>query len=386
MIELYALFSLLLTVSYLFLIKIYLSIWGEISVWKIPANFHPTTTITILIPARNEAANIETCLHSIAQNNYPKELFEIIVIDDFSSDTTPSIVNNLSEENENIDLKLLQLADFIQEKNSQSFKKRAIELGISKADGEVIITTDADCIVPPNWLLHLISFYQKNNLKFIAAPVNFHQEKSLLEKFQSLDFMGMMMVTGAGISSTLQKMCNGANLAYSKKAFQEVNGFQGIDHLASGDDMFLMHKMVAQFPKQIGFLKNQEATVFTAAQSDLGSFIAQRLRWATKNASYTDWKVTAVLALVFFFCCNILLSGILSFIGNDLILLSFFIQVFGKTIADYFFLKNATTFFKRTDLMRSFLPAQILHLFYIVGIGILANFKKEYTWKNRKVR
>ena len=119
----------------------------------------------------------------------------------------------------------------------------AIGTAIAHASGDLIVTTDADCIVPTNWLQLFVSFYEINGLQFIAAPVNFHLEKSLFERFQSLDFLGMMGVTGASIQLGWMNMCNGANLAYSKRAFERVEGFAGIDHLASGDDILLMQKI-----------------------------------------------------------------------------------------------------------------------------------------------
>lgn len=384
--SIYAFFSVVLTVSYVALIWRYLTIWKTIPIWKIPNNFIPKTAISILIPARNETQNIEKCLTSIFKQNYPTALLEVIVIDDFSEDNTPFLVENFRQKNGFENLKLIKLADEIQAHETQSFKKKALEIAIAKAKGNLIITTDADCVAAPNWLSLLVSFYEKNDLEFIAAPVNFYEEKNILEKFQSLDFMGMMCVTAAGIHSNLQKMCNGANLAYSKKAYLEVDGFRGIDHLASGDDMLLMHKIVDHFPDKIGFLKNVDATIVTTAKPDLKSFFSQRLRWATKNASYTDWKVTAVLVMVFFFCCNIVLSALLMPFFGMAAFAIFLTQFFVKTLADYFFLGSMAHFFKRTTLMNAFLSSQFLHIMYIVIVGFLANIKKKYIWKGRTVK
>lgn len=378
----YAICSVGLTGAYLALIWQYLIIWKKISIWEIPQKYSPKTKLSILIPARNEADNIEKCLSSIFQQNYPNNLLEVIVIDDFSEDETPFLVKKYERDN----LKLLQLADYIEETDTQSFKKKALEIAIQVATGDLIITTDADCVASPNWLSLVVSFYEKNDLEFIAAPVNFYQEKNALEQFQSLDFMGMMCVTAAGIHSNLQKMCNGANLAYSKKAYVAVDGFAGINHLASGDDMLLMHKIVQRFPTKIGFLKNAEATIYTEAKPDVQSFFSQRLRWATKNASYTDWKVTAILAMVFFFCCNIFFSLLLFPIFKWWAVGVFIIQFLGKTLADYLFLSKMAHFFKRKELMRTFCRSQLLHIIYIVIVGFLANVKKKYIWKGRNVK
>lgn len=357
--------------------------WRSLPIWEIPPDFLPHTKVSILIPARNEAANIQKCIQSVLSQNYPLNLFEIILIDDHSEDDTVKLVKDLSSQN----IQILYLKDFIENRASlKAFKKKAIEIGIQNSSGELIVTTDADCIVPKNWLNYLVSFYEKKEVKFIAAPVNFHDEHSLFEKFQSLDFLGMMCVTGAGIHRRFMNMCNGANLAYEKKAFYEVNGFEGIDKIASGDDMLLMQKMSKRFPDQIGFLKNKNATTLTKAVPDLRSFISQRIRWGSKSGNYQEFQIIAILGFVFLFCVNILLNFLLLlFFFTDLTWI-FLFQLSIKTVIDFFFLKSISDFFERKDLMKVFFLSQIMHIIYIAVIGFLSNFKKEYHWKGRKVQ
>jgi cellulose synthase/poly-beta-1,6-N-acetylglucosamine synthase-like glycosyltransferase len=373
----------LFSIGYIFIISKYIKDWNTLSVWKIPQNFTPSIKISILIPARNEAEGIDACLESILQNNYPKNLYEIIIIDDHSEDATPQIIQDKSVSHPN--LHLLSLKKYIQPNETQSFKKKAIETAIAQASGELIVTTDADCWVQKDWLLLVASYYEKNNYKFIAAPVNFYKETNALTRFQSLDFMGMMGVTGGGIAGKWNYLCNGANLAYEKAAFYEVNGFSGIDNLASGDDILLLHKMVAHYPEGIGFLKNKAATVFTEAKPTLQSFISQRLRWATKNAGYTDIRVTATLGIVFIYSWLIVVFLIgsickIAFLWAALVLLAC------KFIADAIFLRQMSRFFDRKELMKGYASAAWLHLLYILGIGTASLFIKKYEWKGRKVQ
>lgn len=378
----YLILSVLFGLYYIYIILRYIEGWKALPEWTIPANFSPSTKITVLIPARNEANNIAACLQAILKQNFPKSLLQIIVIDDHSTDKTVEIIKNIN----NPSVTILKLADAIKANETQSFKKKAIEIGIAQAEGELIITTDADCLTPPNWLALLVSYYQIHQPAFIAAPVNFYQEKNTLERFQSLDFMGMMCVTGAGIHRRFMNMCNGANLAYPKHVFEAVGGFEGIDDLASGDDMLLMQKIAQRFPYRIAYIKNTQATVLTKAKPTLRSFLQQRIRWATKSTSYQEWRVTFILAMVFFFCVNLLLSlfliPFLGWIALGIFSFSFFI----KMIMDYFFLKNMARFFGRLDLMSAFFPALILHILYIVVVGILGNVIKKYKWKGRRVQ
>lgn len=371
-----------LTGYYIYLIRKYLYHWHQLPHWEVPENFKPSTGVTIIIPARNEAVNIKACLDSVAQQNYPTHLYEIILVDDHSEDATAVIAAGLSIAN----LKIIRLADFITNPEEQSFKKTGIATAISQSSFPLIVTTDADCIVRPDWLNLLVSFYENHHYKFIAAPVNFYNENSILEKFQSLDFQGMMGITGAGIQGDFMRMCNGANLAYERAVYEAVDGFSGIDQLASGDDMLLMQKVIRKFPGSAGYLKNPAACTFTKAQPDLASFVQQRLRWASKSAVYPEHQVTFMLAMTFFFCWSIIFSFLLiPFFGIKMAAV-FLVQLLIKSVMDYRLLSMMTRFFHRKDLMTSFWVSQICHILYVAGIGLLANVKKEYRWKGRAVK
>lgn len=383
-----SLFSVLIFVSvflmfaYACIMLVYLFGWKKMAEFQLNS-LSPKTTFSIIIPARNETENIGNCIESILSNNYPRELFEIIVVDDFSEDDTASFV----EKNFKNSIKLIRLAEFVSDRNSiNSFKKKAIEIGISNSRNELILTTDADCLCPTNWLELIDQFHQQQSFKMLAAPVNFHKENNTLERFQSLDFMGLMGITGAGISGRWQRMANGANLCFPRKTFSEIGGFAGIDHLASGDDMLLMQKMAARWPDGIFFLKNPLAAVLTRAKPDWRGFFSQRLRWASKSAIYPEWRVTAVLAGVFLFCLNLMvLAALLPFFSQKLAGL-LFVELAVKAFFDFLFLQTMARFFHREDLLRAFWPSFFLHIFYIVIVGSASQFVKKYAWKGRVVR
>lgn len=379
---LFIIYSVVLIVAYAALMTHYRRAWQALPFWNLPSNFQAQTKVSVLIPARNEAANIEACLQSVLAQNYPSSLFEVIVLDDHSTDQTPEIVQSFAANN----VHLITLAEHLTTDETQSFKKKALDIGVQKASGQLIVTTDADCVVQKNWLQLLVSFYEQKGYRFIAAPVNFHQEKNALERFQSLDFLGMMGISGAGVQSSWMRMCNGANLAYEKSLFQEVNGFEGINDLASGDDMLLMQKVAQRDPSAVGYLKNPSVTTFTIAKPTLSSFIQQRLRWATKSSSYPERWMTVALAAVFLFCTNIFLSMLLAIFWQQTLLLVTLFSIVSKAIMDYLLLKDMAIFFHRRDLLYSFWTSFVLHTVYIVGIGLAANLKKDYQWKGRIVR
>jgi cellulose synthase/poly-beta-1,6-N-acetylglucosamine synthase-like glycosyltransferase len=378
----YTVATVCLTIFYVSCIILYAKCWGNLLFFENGEGVTPTTFISVLIPARDESDNILACLNAILAGNYPKDLFEIIVIDDHSDDATPQLVATHPSPN----VRLIELKNFVKLADNQPFKKRAIEAAIGASKGDLIVTTDGDCIAPLEWLSLIAAFYEQSGKRFIAAPVNFYDEKTAFERFQSLDYIGMMGVTGAGVQGRFTNMCNGANLAYEKTLFHEVGGFKGIDHVASGDDMLLMQKIARFHPNALGFLKNPKATVLTKAKPTIADFMSQRLRWASKSSSYTEVFTVLQLVMVFCFCWNILLSLCATVFWGLPMFCIFLFQFVSKSIADYFFLRTMAKFFNREDLMHPFLPPQYLHVLYIIVVGSLANFKKTYQWKGRTVK
>ena len=385
--------SVLLAISYIFIVEKYRSGWRKLPDWTPRPGASPQTKISVIIPARNEAANLPKCLASIAEQSYPPTLFEVILLDDTSADDTFLLAQSFAERQANLRVVRLGgegasggVAQGHAATNFAIGKKAAIEAGIALATGELIVCTDADCLLPPDWLRLVAAFFEEKKAKFIAAPVNFHREGNRLQRFQSLDFLGMMGVTGAGFQAGSGLLCNGANLAYPKAVFLEVGGFEGIAGLASGDDMLLLHKVARRHPNGVFFLKNRAATVLTEAQPDLSSFVSQRLRWASKSRSYEDWRVTLRLSVVFLLSWAIVLNLLLScWLGWPLAALGVGL-FFAKTVVDFRFLGELCRYFGRQDLMRNYLLSQGTHIAYIIGIGTLANLAKRYEWKGRRLR
>jgi len=374
--------SFLLPIAYLLIISQIIKGWNALPEWD-TLKKTVNTKVSVLIAARNEAENIEATLSAVTSQHYPTDLLEIIVIDDHSTDDTAALVKAFPASN----IKLIDLSQHVDEANTQSFKKKAIEVAIAQSTGSLMVTTDADCLTPPNWLRYIVSYYEIHRPKIIAAPVVFTDEQDIFQRFQSLDFIGMMGVTGAGIHKRFLHMCNGANLAYEKAVFHEVNGFEGIDHLASGDDMLLMHKIVKQYPDGIAYLKQRDAAVRTTPKRSIRAFLNQRLRWATKTTSYQEKQVTAIWALVWVYSVSIVLTGLLSVFYPPFLAL-FIVQLLAKVLIDFVFLGTVARFFGRGDLMRFgvFGAAVFWEIWYVVTVGLLGSVKAKYEWKGRTVK
>jgi len=368
----------ILLFAYSILLLYYKIQWDVLPDGKTISNYKPKTKVSIIIPARNEEKNIARLLDSIAKQNYPDKLFEVIVVDDHSTDNTASISKGYR------DVRYYHLQDWIQKGFTNSFKKKAITEAIQRANGQLIITTDADCAVGPNWLQAIVQEFEANSWKAMAGPVQFFKGASLLNIFQELDFIAMQGITAAVLSSKKGSMCNGANFAYTKSAFEEVMGYEGIDHLASGDDMMLMHKFFGQFSDKVCYLKNPDAIVLTAPMETLKGFIQQRIRWASKNKSLSDVGIKIVLLLSWLLNASLLFVAI-SLIRNINDLLYVVLLFIIKGVAEYFFSSDVARFFDRKKRLPFLFILQPLHIFYMTFVGILGLFNT-YTWKQRKVK
>jgi peptide/nickel transport system permease protein len=341
----------------------------------------PITKFSVVIPARNEAANIEACIAGILAQNYPSHLFELIVIDDFSEDETANIVGSIALQYNNV--RLLRLQDFTKDENIVAYKKRAIEIAIEQANHPWIVTTDADCSFTNNWLASYDAYIQEHNCVMIAAPVSYKNTGSFLSVFQVLDFISLQGITAAAVGSGSHTLCNGANLCYSKEAFESVGKFSGIDHLPSGDDMLLMHKMKKSYPEKIGYLYAQDTVVTTAPSATLDLFIQQRIRWSSKALGYQDKIIFWILLLVYLVNFSLLVYLPVNLIetGN---INNWFVFIGCKTLVELPFMYAAAKFFKQQKLLWWFLFMQPFHILYTVVAGWFGTFGS-YKWKGRTV-
>ena len=362
---------------YSILIIYYWQGWVRIPVYDPALTHSGTITVTVIVPARNEEKNIKSLLDSLLAQDYPSALTEIIVIDDHSTDNTATIVKNYPT------VKLLSLNDEL----TSAYKKKAIDIAIGHSGGSLIVTTDADCIAAKSWLNTLVAFKEKEAAVFIAAPVTFDDNNTgnkLLHYFQVLDFLVLQGITGVAVHSKLMSMCNGANLAYEKKVFEEVDGFKTIDHIASGDDMLLMHKINRMYPDNTGYVKSQNAIVTTQTTKTWKEFLNQRIRWASKANKYDDKRIFWILLLVYLFNFSFLCLFIAGFINYHYWFYLFYLWLV-KTVVEFPFVYAVASFFKRQSLMKYFFFFQPLHVCYTIVAGWLGRFGS-YEWKGRKVK
>jgi cellulose synthase/poly-beta-1,6-N-acetylglucosamine synthase-like glycosyltransferase len=325
---------------------------------------------SILVPIRNEAANIALTLKSILANNYDQDYYEIIVINDHSSDQSVKIVEGISVKYPN--LKLINLDANL------SGKKQAITYAINHATGEIILCTDGDCSVPKNWIQTFNEAYQnQNQLKLTFGGVRYNTA-NFFERLLQMELMGLVGIGASSIKMGYPSMINGANFSYKKKVFIEVNGYQGNEHIPSGDDEFLLRKIHKAYPNDVSFLKNKAAIVDTNPPENLKDLFNQRKRWSGKWKLHQDWFSKLIPVIIFIFNLSII-SAILNSTFHFSFLILF---LFLKLIVDYIYLSRMTHFNSKNLKIMPFIVLQIIYPFYVVFFGIASNYGR-FTWKER---
>ncbi|MBN8820607.1 MULTISPECIES: glycosyltransferase [unclassified Spirosoma] len=333
--------------------------------------------ISVIVPVRNEADSIFQLLTDLNQQSYRQ--FEVIIADDASTDNTAAIVQSYTK-TATYPLRLLLLKD----ERTASPKKRAIAQSISLAEGKLIVTTDGDCRVAKNWLAAIADFYGKTGARLISGPVTFTSERSVFDAVQTVEFASLIGTGACTMAIKFPTMCNGANLCYEKDAFTEVGGFVGVDHLASGDDEFLMHKIAVQFPDGVQFLKSAEAIVRTKSHRTIRGFYNQRRRWASKWRAYQSYWPSALA--VFIFLSNAApVIGIAGWLGNYWSGAVTLLMVGLKVIPEFVFLLQVLVFLQKRKMVVAIPFTQLIYPFYVLFFGLAAQ-STGYTWKGRRLK
>lgn len=359
--------------SYAALIISFFIGWKKTKAWTfldINNNLSFSTFTSILIPVRNEEKNIAHILNCIRKQNYFPDKFEIIVVDDHSSDKTAERVRESGIPN----LTLLQLSEHLYG------KKAAISEGVKVAKGSLIITTDADCNMNQTWLASVVSFYEAYRPKMIVSPVLIREGRDFFSKIQSQELSVLTGCAAGALYYNKPILCSGANLAFEKDAFTSVSGFKNAEHTLTGDDIFLMQKIRKKYPGLIKYLKSSEAAVYTYAQKSTPA-IMQRKRWASKTFRMGNDITTVIAAMVFVANFFILLLIILSFINTKFVFILTIVFLL-KCIVDYMLLHTVSTFFKKKNYPFIFLFGSMFYPLYVSIIGLISSFTT-YSWKGR---
>ncbi|GFZ81907.1 glycosyl transferase [Aquaticitalea lipolytica] len=369
--------AVLITIAYLILIGYLIVGFDKIkrfALKDIPAK----TKFTVVIPFRNEAEKLPMLLQSISELNYPKALFEIIFIDDESDDHSVEVIKTISKK---VRIEETLISIIKNERKTKSPKKDAITAAILKAKHKWIITTDADCVLPKFWLDSFDEFIQQEDCELIVAPLTYSKSDNFLERFQLLDILSLQGSTIGGFGISRPFLCNGANLAYKKSLFNDLNGFDGNTDIASGDDIFLLEKAVLKHKSKVRYLKCEHAIVTTQPERTWKILKHQRMRWAAKTSAYKNWFGKFVGIIIFLMNGGLMVFGLMTLIGIIKWKVFFYILII-KFAIDALLLFKTALFFNQKESLKSYPLSFFLYPLFSVYIVFISVFKT-YKWKGR---
>jgi cellulose synthase/poly-beta-1,6-N-acetylglucosamine synthase-like glycosyltransferase len=324
----------------------------------------PRTFISVVVACRNEEEHLPALLKSISEQDYPDNLFEVIIVDDNSTDSTAGEFNRSNLKCSSILIK-----------NKGVGKKEAIRTGVNMASGKLIITTDADCQAEKSWLKTIAAFYEKHQPDMIICPVSIEHSPGFFGTFQELEFLSLQGITAGTASAGNATMCNGANLAFTKEAYLRNAGNLNFE-IPSGDDIFFLHSLKKQRLSKILWLESTSAIVRTKPSPTVGSYLRQRKRWISKSIKYSD-RFSILLGIVTFVTILLSVCLIIAAMINQAFLPVLFTVIIIKSVPDFLILLNTTSRYARKQLMNWFIPVQLIYPIYVLAVVFYSLIRKE---------
>lgn len=342
---------------------------------QVPASRLPDPYISIVMSMRNEEEHIILCLGQLVRQSYPVSQFELILIDDASEDSSFAKAQAFLERS--------GMAYTLTRQSTHKGKKHNIAQAIAQARGSIIVTSDADVVFRySTWLAAIANYFKLYKPGMLVMPVDFKPDGKLLTAFQIVENMALTAIT-AGYTG-LQKpfMCNGANLAFLKSAYDAVGGYESHRHIASGDDVFLLEDLKKADRRAIHYLFSRELIAHTSPQPDMGSLFLQRLRWASKT-KHNSSALNLLAGLIVMLANLLFLALVVAILKKSWIIPYLSIFVAAKFVFDFLLLFLASDFLGRIRYLAWFLPFECVYWIYAFVIGISSFFIKP-SWKGKK--
>jgi len=339
-----------------------------------------SVSVSVVIAVRNEEDNIAHLLSDLIGQTYPKDRYEVIIINDHSDDGTVDVVQRFCNGNSNV--RLIHASEI---EKGFTPKKNAIYQGIKNSRGEIILMTDGDCRVLPSWVETMVSYFQQN----VGMVVGFSQlglpeeKRPFFQRLQATDFLSLMAAAQGSLNFHWPLAASGQNLAYRREAFEEVGGFSRIGHRVSGDDVLLLQLVHQKTHWKIHFAPLEDCFNVSPPEENLHDLLNQRKRWASNGAYQLRLNKIFFLYVVTTFLVNLsLLVHFPVYIILSKSLIFPLICLMMKCVAEGLLLTKGCHVYKRFDLFKLFPVWFLLQIPYVVFVGFLGSIG-HLTWKKR---
>ncbi|MFH1006723.1 MAG: glycosyltransferase [Candidatus Latescibacterota bacterium] len=334
-------------------------------------------SVSVIVAARDEQAHIGKCLSDLTAQTYPKDRYEVVVVDDRSGDRTGEIVRAFAREYPQVRFVRVDQCPV-----GVSPKKHAVKCGIEAGGGEIILSTDADSAMGPRWIEGMVRMFEPE-VGLVAGLTEYDMNegsRSIWQGLQALDFLSLSFCAAGSIGMGWAVGADANNLAYRRAAFEEVGGFRDVAHLVSGDDDLLVQQIRARTDWKIRFAISRETFVRTVPERTWTGFVHQRMRWASKGLHYRP-SLVFFLGSTFLFYLLLFFSLPVSLLQGALFSAPVLCWI-AKASFELLILAKGTSVFGRKGMLRFFLPAEVLHLPYVLSMAIGGHFFR-FEWKGQ---
>ena len=336
-------------------------------------------TVSVIVSCRNEEKNISKIVNCLKFQKFDKSKLELIFVNDHSEDNTLQLL--LNEQKKCSYMRVVNLISAIEG------KKNAIREGILKSTGDIILCTDADCEMSSFWIQTMVNYFNNSNCRFVSAPVVLNKTDSLFNSYQKLELLSLVITSAAAIGLKTPTLCNGANLAFRRNDYLEINK-QEFKKFTT-DDLSLLNYFKKNFFGSIFFVKDSKAIVYTCGQNSLNSYFSQKMRWISSARYFNDLYIILTSLLVYtinlIICYSLIqLLNFLFFNFNLFLSIFYLVLVIVKALIDFFFLNNTLNFFKEKELLKCLFPFVVINSI-ITTVIVPLSFILPLKWKGRKL-
>jgi len=336
-------------------------------------------SVTVVLPAHNEQERLPATLASLARQDYAGSL-EFVIVDDRSTDLTPHIIDSFAESDRRF--RRLSLS---RPSRRLSPKVNAVNAGIMASDGEIIITTDADCEYPPGWVNELVDHFAEGVVMVVGyvETTRAWQSRSLTQLFETIDWLSLML-TSRSLTRYGWKFASSANnQAYLRSAFTAAGGFGSSGRAPSGDEDLLTQRLGRLPGSKVVFASSTSARVLTRPADSLRQLLAQRRRWVSRYHHPIHYHPAFLLSIAFLGFSSIALVIMLLLLPLFPAAAPWVLGLWGlKLLVEFIGITCGSLQLDRRDLLGwPTLFWAVLHPFFI-AVTVIMSFIRPADWRS----
>ena len=360
-------------------------LYSSMLIWFIVGNLINKASITnsrlepisVIIAIRNGEKSLPKLIHNLKSQDY-KGPIEFILVDDDSDDATREIITQQSSLDNRFILEFSNNGD-----PNLKYKKRALDAGIKRAKNEWLLFTDVDCQLSPDWVSEMAKFFD-SKIQYIIGFSGVDRGNNLVTKFQSLDFLMLMIAARGTANWGTPWASSGQNQAYRKSLYNSIGGFSKISKYLQGDDSLFLQLSRKSSTSKIVFVDSFKSRTRARQEKNIKSLFKQRLRWAGDAKIMWKFNPMFFLSMITTYFHALLLSIMLliGIFNNYFFSIIFYLLIIHIFIEFILYITATVCFNKRIRIV-DFIIWSIFHIFFVVIVGSTSLLYNKLSWRGR---